>query len=305
MSKSLRYLSVPATLSCLFALVGMAAAAVAEAPAARSAALEAVGDEAMAGRAEGAPEGRPGRAAPEPIGRAIAAYARAVEVDPSNLAARRKLLAALYFQGEHVAEGTEARRQTFDRGREAAEAALDRLAARVGGREAYERLTPAERAERLAEEPEAAGIHLWSAVHWGLWGDAFGRLAAARQGVAGKIRDYADTALALDPGYEAGGPHRVLGRLHALAPRIPFFTGWIDRDAAIRELERAVALGPEMALNRLFLAEALLEHRPSRRADALRHLRAILELPPDPLRAVELADAKRQARELLARMEAQ
>jgi len=93
----------------------------------------------------------------------------------------------------------------------------------------------------------------------------------------------------------------VLGRLHALAPRIPFFTGWIDRDVAIRELERAVALGPDEPLNRLYLAEAILEHRPKRRPEALRQLRTLLAAPPDPERPVESADARRQAREVLAR----
>lgn len=301
MSRPLRYSSVPALLACLLALSRAPVAPAAETPAARSAAAEAAGDEAMDRRAEGAPSSRPGRAAPGPIGEAIVAYERAVEADPANFSARRKLLEALYFQGEYVAEGTEGRKETFGRGREVAEAALDRLASRMGGRKSYDELSPTERAERLADVPEAAGIHVWAAVHWGLWGDAFGRLAAARQGVAGKVRDYARTALTLDEDYEDGGPHRVLGRLHALAPRIPFFTGWVDRDVAVRELERAVELGPDMPLNRVFLAEALLEYRPARRGDALAQLRAVLDLPPDPERPVELADAKQRAREILAR----
>lgn len=288
----------------LLALSAVAAVAQDRTSAAeRAAAEEAAGDAAMARRAEGAPADRPGRAAPGPIASAVAHYERAIEADPSSLTARRKLLAAVYFQGEYTAEGDDARRETFARGRDAAEAALDLLAARVGGRRAYDELSPAERAERLAGVPEAAGIHFWAAVHWGLWGDAFGRLAAARQGVAGKIRDYAETALALDEDYERAGPHRVLGRLHTLAPHIPFFTGWIDRDRAVSELERAVALAPEEPLNRLYLADALLEYQPKRRSDALGQLRALLDLPPDPDRPVELADAKRQARELLANEE--
>jgi len=261
----------------------------------------AAGDASWAGRAEGAPAGEPGRAAPGPIAETIAAYDAAVAAEPGNLEARWKLLRALHFQGEHVARGAEARREVFDRGRRAAEAALDRLAARAGGREAVDGLAPSARAARLARVPEAVAIYAWAAVHWGLWGDAFGRLAAARQGVGTKIRDYAETALALDEAYEEAAPHRILGRLHTLAPRIPFVTGWVDRDRAIAELERAVALAPEQPLNRLYLAEALLEHAPKRRAEALDQLRALLRRLPDPDRKVEEAAARQTARELLER----
>lgn len=280
---------------------GPAGAAQAASPSDPAADHLAAGDAAWAARAEGAPAGEPGRAAPGPIRRAVEEYEAAVAAAPDELEPRRKLLRALWFQGEHVARGTEARREVFDRGRQAAEAALDRLAARVGGREAMEDSTPEERAERLEGVDEAAGIHFWAAVHWGLWGDAFGRFAAARQGVAGKIRDYAETALALDETYERAGPRRVLGRLHALAPAIPFFTGWIDRDEAIAHLERAVELAPEEPLNRLYLAEAILEHAPERRADALAQLRALLRRTPDPNREVGEAAARRAAREILAR----
>jgi len=265
--------------------------------------LVAAGDDWFARRAEGAPAPEAGRAAPGPIGRAIEAYADAVAAEPTNLEAHWKLLRALYYQGEHVAEGAEARREVFDRGRLAAEEALGRLAARAGGRELLDALDPEDRAGRLGAIPEAAPTYFWAAVHWGLWGDAFGRLAAARQGVAGTIRDYAETARALDESYENGGPHRILGRLHALAPKIPFFTGWIDRDRAVAELRRALALGPDEPLNRLYLAEALLEHRPERRAEALELLRGLLAEEAGERRAVELGSARRVAREVLAREE--
>jgi hypothetical protein len=148
--------------------------------------------------------------------------------------------------------------------------------------------------------PEAPAIYLWSAVNWGLWADAFGRLAAARQGVASRVRDDALVTIALDPRLEAGGGHRVLGRLHAEAPAIPFVTGWIDRERAIRELERAVELGPAEPINRLFLAEALLDHRPAARGRALTLLRELAALAPRPTALVEDTRVARQARELLA-----
>ncbi len=261
----------------------------------------AAGDQAWARRAEGAPADDPGHAAPGPVGRAVTAYRKAVEAAPDDLEARWKLLRTLYFEGEFVARGREARQQAFDQGRQAAEAALDRLAlvAHAGPRDALEDLEPAARAKRLAGVPEAARLYSLAAAHWGLWGDAFGRLAAARQGVAGKVRDYAQTAIDLDEKIDGAAPHRVLGRLHTLAPRIPFFTGWIDRDKAVRELRRAVELAPEEPLNHVYLADALLQFQPERKAEAIAELRALLARPADPANAIEEASARRQARELL------
>ncbi len=259
----------------------------------------AAGDQAWARRAEGAPAGEPGYAAPGPVGEAIAAYGKAIEADPNDLEARWKLLRSLYFEGEFVARGSDARRKVFDQGRQAAEDALDRLAARAGGRDALADLAPAERAKRLADVPEAARLYSLAAAHWGLWGDAFGRFAAARQGVAGKVRDYAETAIALDGSVDGAAPHRILGRLHTLAPKIPFLTGWIDRDKAVQELRKAVELAPEDPLNHVYLADAILQFQPERRAEAVAQLRALLDRPPNPADAIEEASARRQARELL------
>ena len=114
----------------------------------------------------------------------------------------------------------------------------------------------------MAGVPEAKPLYLWAAVHWGLWGDVFGRLAAARQGVGDKVKRYSEILIALDERYEDAAGHRILGRLHTLAPKVPFVTGWVDRDKAVSELRRAVALGPDNLDNHLFLAEALFEYQP-------------------------------------------
>ncbi|MDX1501097.1 MAG: hypothetical protein R3325_01960 [Thermoanaerobaculia bacterium] len=256
------------------------------------------GDAAWQRRAEGA-DGP--RADPGPVQEAVAAYAAALEEDPSRHEARWKLMRALYFQGEHTGLDDDARLAVFERGRELGEEGLDRLAEGLGGREALDDLSPAEVAAALGSEPAAAPLYFWTAVHWGLWGQTRGKMAAARQGVASRIRDGALATIALDPVYEQAGGHRVLGRLHDEAPKIPFVTGWVDRDTAVRELERAVELAPDDTLNRLYLAEALLRRERARRDEALELLRGLAQEEPRDHCRVEDAKALADARALLRR----
>jgi tetratricopeptide (TPR) repeat protein len=253
----------------------------------------ALGDAAWARRAEGH---QGGRAAAGPIDEAIAAYERAVREQPDRLEASWKLLRALFFKGEHVAQTNDAKQKIFGHGKEAAEAAVDRLAQKAGGRAKLDAMTPAQAAKALAGAPEAAPVVLWAGVHWGLWGDAFGRIAAARQGVGDKVRRYAETGIALDETYDEAAGHRLLGRLHDLAPKIPFVTGWVDHDKAVAELRRAVALAPENFLNQLYLAEAILDHQPAKAAEAREILRKLIARSPRPAWLVEDEKALAEAR---------
>jgi tetratricopeptide (TPR) repeat protein len=225
----------------------------------------ATGDAAWSRRAEGH---QGARALPGPVDEAIAAYEKAVREQPDRLEGSWKLARALHYKGEYATQTREGKQKVFDRGREVAEAGLDRLARRVGGREKLDAMTPAQAAKALAGHSDAPPLFLWAAAHWGLWGDVFGRIAAARQGVGDKVRRYSEILLALDERYEDAAGHRILGRLHTLAPKIPLVTGWVDRGKAIASLRRAVALGPDNLDNHLFLAEALLEHQPEKAAEA-------------------------------------
>jgi len=253
----------------------------------------AAGDAAWARRAEGH---QGARAAAGPINEAVAAYERAVKEQPDRLQAYAKLLRALHYKGDYAVHTKEGKQQVFARGREVFEAALARIERRAGKKLAD--LPPAQVAKLVAKIPEAAEIFLWGGIHWGIWGDVYGRMAAARQGVGDKVRDYAEIAVALDERLEKAGGHRLLGRLHTLAPKIPLVTGWVDRDKAISHMRRAVALAPEDLGNQVYLAEALLEHQPAKAAEAREILRKVLQKKPDPARAVEDERALADARQL-------
>lgn len=254
------------------------------------------GDQAWERRGEGNVDGRP---LPGPIGEAVAAYEEALAADPASLEATWKLLRALYFQGDHATSDNEEKKKVFGRGREVAEAALDLLAERVGGREALDAMPPAEMAEHFPEA-EVPRIYFWAAANWGLWGQAYGKMAAARQGVAGKVRDMTEVVLALDPTYDQGGGYRVRGRLNTEAPKIPFITGWVDHRSAIVDLRHVVELYPDEPLSRLYLADALLRFEKSKREEALSILRELAELAPRPEMVVEDYFVRREARRLLA-----
>ncbi|HEX3556298.1 MAG TPA: hypothetical protein VIA62_24025 [Thermoanaerobaculia bacterium] len=258
----------------------------------------AAGDAAYGRRAEGH---QGAQAQPGPINEAIADFERAVKEQPDRLEGSWKLLRALHFKGEFVARTDDEKQKVFARGKEVAEAAIDRLARRAGGRAKLDAMAPAQAAKALAGAPEAPPLYLWSAVHWGLWGDVFGRLAAARQGVGDRVRTYAEILIALDERYEDAAGHRVLGRLHTLAPKVPFVTGWVDRDKAVSELRRAVALGPDNLDNHLFLAEALFEYFPAKSAEARNILKQLLTRQPVPELVVEQESTLGKAKALLAK----
>lgn len=217
-----------------------------------------------------------------PIDQAIECYHETIHRSPEALEIYWKLMRVLYFKGVFMTTGKAARRATFDRATRVAVSAL----AVVEKRE----VQPVTRhgasgANQVASD--TAAVYFWAAVSWGYWGRITGKLQAARMGVAKRIRDYAMETIVLDPEYERAGGHRILGRLHAQAPRVPLVTWWVDRDIALRELEHAFSRYPTDPYNALYFAQALVEHEPKRSAEALDIVRKLLARSPDPRREVE------------------
>ena len=254
------------------------------------------GEEAWARRAAGH-EGS--RAQPEPIEEAIQSFSQALEQEPGNRSARWLLLRALYFKGEYVIESDVDKLALFQAAIEIADSGRAQLLATtdlVGDPDEHEASMIA---QALEGEDQAAEIYFWSAAHWGLWGQYRGKIAAARQGVAKRVRDYAEVTAILDEQIEEAGGHRILGRLHTEAPRLPFVTPWVDHDEAVSRLERAAEIDPDALLTKLFLAEALLEFRPEQRSEALSLLESVTASTPDPQMVVEETKTIEDARAVL------
>jgi hypothetical protein len=242
-----------------------------------------------------------GHALSGPIDLLIDACHAALAAKPDSLEVRWRLMRALYFKGEHTTNDVAKKRTIFDEGRTVAEQTLIILRGEAG-REAHRDLggaTPVELVPYVKGNAAAAPSFLWAAVDWGKWALAFGKTAAVKQGAAAKIRDYAQAVILLDPVYDGGGGYRVLGRLHHQTPAIPFFTGWASRSQALKNLRLAVETGPRNLVGRQFLAEAMWDYEPARRAEARAMLEKILAETPDPDYLVENRKTQEEAAQLL------
>ncbi|NIP60117.1 MAG: tetratricopeptide repeat protein [Gemmatimonadetes bacterium] len=113
--------------------------------------------------------------------------------------------------------------------------------------------------------------YYWRAIASGLYA-RHNRLTAGRDAMS-RIREDATAAIRIDPTFEHGGPHRVLGTLYLRAPGPPTGVGSLRR--ALHHLERAREVAPDHPENLLPLAEAYLEA--GRRADAEALLEGLLQ----------------------------
>ena len=287
----------PPAVRCL--LFVLSAVLLGAAPAKPAPGALARGDAAYARRGEGRIEGR---AASGPIREAVAAYEEAVR-DGEGLEAHWKLVRAHFFEGEYVAASDREKRAVFGRGVEIARVAESVLAASIGAETLLGDAQPSQVAAALRGNPDAAPVCFWSAVVFASWGRVSGTAAALREGLADRLRREAELVIALDPGYEAGGAHRLLGRIHAEVPKIPFLTPWVQRERAVAELRRAFDLAPDQPWNQLLLGMTLLEQAPAERRTAIDLLRQVAASSPRAEFVVEDAGVERVARDLLAQAE--
>jgi hypothetical protein len=213
------------------------------------------------------------RASEREIAAAIASYDSATRA-PDSAEARWKLARALYFKAAYTGVDSDAQRALYEKARRAADEAIEIVQKRAKGGD-------------LSADSDAAPSYFWSAVAWGQWALLAGKVEAAKMGVAEKVRGYATMVMAIDPNFEEGGGYRILGRLHDQAPWIPFLTGWVSRDQAVKNLRLAIKANSQNFVNRLFLAEALASGAAAERAEAIEILQQLVADGPSPAHLVE------------------
>ena len=258
------------------------------------------GDQQWTNRAEGSQNGH---AKPEHVNAAIAAYQRAVSAEPNSLEAHWKLLRAYRFKGAYVATTNDEKKQIYGEAKSAGEAALALVDRKLREKGIGDPQKAGEKqiADAAKAIPGVAETYLWDAINWGEWALAYGKLAAARQGAADRIRREAMIANMVDPRLEGGSPSRVLGRLYNQTPRIPFITGWASDKEAVKFLSDSLKIDPANKITIVFLAEAMVANDGKTKSDAVQMLKNAVNAPVDPNYAVEQTAALNDARNLLRR----
>ncbi len=256
------------------------------------------GDQHWAQRAEGQVAGH---AKPAHVDAAIAAYQKAIAANPNDLDARWKLLRAYRFKGQYVATSSDDKKKIYEVGKKAGQDALGVVGRALAGKgvASIEKASEKQVADAARAVPGAAEVFLWDSINWGEWALVNGKMAAAREGAADRIRREATIAELVDPKMEGGSPSRVLGRLHDQTPHIPFITGWASSKEAVRFLNESYKIDPANKITRVFLAEAMVDNNSSTKPQAIQMLRETISGPNDPNYEVEQSAATEDAKALL------
>lgn len=144
----------------------------------------------------------------------------------------------------------------------------------------------------IKNDPAFAESHFWLGLAMGRTGETRGILKSLF--LVGPIRREMRRTLELDPRH--GGAHHVLGEM---LRQIPGFAGGSKR-GAVKELETAVALGPNYTAHYPALAQAYLDYgKPEEAKAALRKIFDVKE-PDDP---GEYQENLQEARSMLEKLE--
>jgi len=151
-----------------------------------------------------------------------------------------------------------------------------------------------ERAKKAVElGPDKADGHFWLGVCYGVYGEAKGVLKSLS--LVKPIKAAMRRVLEIDPAYDRGGADRVLGRVFH---ELPGIAGGSEK-TSLEHLLKAVAYGPRVGLNLLYLADTYVSL--GRIDDARKTLETILTVEPLPDLVPETAEEQAQARERLER----
>lgn len=174
------------------------------------------------------------KASPEPINKAIRYAKKALEHPSTEQEASIVLLKSYHYKAKYVQMSDDE------------EHSLYKTSKNFG--------------EKMHQKyPENDALKFWYMGNLGGYGQTLGMIGAARQGVAGKVKQLCEELIETSPQYDEAGPYRVLGILHFKLPRIPFVLGWPDDEKGLKYLRKASEIASENPSNLFFYAQQLEE----------------------------------------------
>lgn len=142
------------------------------------------------------------------------------------------------------------------------------------------------------KKPDSVYLNCSLARIWGRYGELLGGLTAARKGVAGKIKGYAEKLYKLDKTFDHYSAGLILGRLHYKAPTIPLLLTWPDMNESKKYLEEVYQNHSDFLFACFFLADTLYELGEKKRAIQL--YKKVMSVPIDPDLYYEQLNVKKQ-----------
>ena len=182
------------------------------------------------------------------------------------------LMKSYYFKGKFIAKTDDEKKKVFSKGKNLGERLINSYL-------------------------KSAAVRYWYLVNLGSWAEVYGAIAAAKEGVAGMMRDHAEKIIEIDPNYSNGGGYFMLGAVHFKSPYIPFILSWPDNDLAIKNLEKAYGIGDPTPSQTVYLAQAL--YKDGRKEKAEFYLRELLKKPFSQSEKVEDFNQHQIAKSLL------
>ncbi|MFB6344926.1 MAG: tetratricopeptide repeat protein [bacterium] len=202
---------------------------------------------------------------PEPFDTAIKHFEQALDNAETGKEAGRYLLHTYYLKGTYAVDSAEAKQEIFAKGK------------KLG--------------ERLIEKyPDNVDFHILYAANLGRWGEAYGIVSAAREGVAGTIRKEGERVIELDETAQGAAGYRILAQVHHKAPNIPFVLNWPSTRKALDYLRKALKIAPDHPANNALYGKYL--HYQGKTEEALEYLRKTANMSPRKQPPYLLDDAR-------------
>ena len=182
------------------------------------------------------------------------------------------LMRSYYFKGKFLVKTDDEKKEIFSKGKKIGEKLIKLF-------------------------PNSAAARYWYLVNLGSWAEVYGTMAAAKEGVAGLMRDHSKKIIEIDPSYSNGGGYFMLGAVHFKSPYIPFILSWPSNDLAIKNLEKAYGIGDSTPSQTVYLAQAL--YKDGQEEQAKSYLIELLKKPFSQSEKVEDFDQHQIAKSLL------